>query len=535
MKLPVFVAAAVAGLITVPILNVSGSVFAEAEAGIWEHLFRTVLVDYVVNSVLLVVLVAAIACLLAVPAAWFTAACEFRLKTAFVWLLPLPLAMPAYIIAYTYTGVLDYAGPVQSMLRDLAGWSRNDYWFFEIRSVGGAAAMLGFVLYPYVYLLARAAFLQSSLRALDVSRTLGRGGIRSFIGVSLPLARPAIAIGVALVLMETLADYGTVQYFGVSTFTTGIFRSFYGFGAPVVALQLSAMLLGLVALLIYVERLSRRRARFDNRFDAADSSRIRLSGGAEAIALLACSIPVLLGFIVPVLILLKYSVFDSNWALAANFKIVWNSFSLAGLAALISVSLALFVGFAERTNPGRLIRAAAGLSGLGYAVPGTIVAVGILSPLIWVDRQIIALAGSVFGQNVGLLLTGSTAALLYAYSVRFMAISLGSIRAGMEKISPTLDHSARSLGQRPRQILLKVHLPLLRSSILASLLLVFVDALKELPATLILRPFNFTTLAVRAYELASDERLADAAAPSILIVLVGIVPVILLTRNLGRR
>lgn len=527
-------ATVIAFMVIVPILNVVGSLFARADEGIWPHLFRTVLPDYVANSAMLLLGVGLLSCLLGVPAAWFTAVCEFRFRRLFVWLLPLPLAMPAYIVAYTYTGVFDYAGPVQSAIREFTGWSKDEYWFFEIRSLGGAAAMLGFVLYPYVYLLARTSFLERSMRTLEVSRTLGQGILRSFLRLSLPLARPAIATGVALVAMETLADYGTVQFFGVSTFTTGIFRTFYGLGDPVAALQLSALLLGAVSILLVIERRSRSRARFDAKFENVAAHRIPLSRAQTALAWLCCGVPVALGFAVPLLILAKYALFDSEWVLESHLRLVWNSFHLGAIAAVISVTLALALSFAVRVSGNPVVRLAAGLSGLGYAIPGTIVALGILGPLIWVDHRLIQLVESASGLNAGLILSGSIAALLFAYTVRFLAISLGSVAAGLEKINPNLDHSARSLGRKPLEVLFLVHLPMLRSTILSALLIVFVDVIKELPATLILRPFNFNTLAVRAYELASDERLADAAAPSILIVLVGIVPVIILNRTFFR-
>ncbi len=524
-------AALLAAAAAVPIINVASSAFLAADTGVWQHLIETVLLGYVLNSITLVAGVGALACLFGIPAAWLTAACDFRFRKLFVWLLPLPLVMPAYIIAYTYTGLLDYPGPVQSYIRDVMGWSRNDYWFVEIRSLGGAIAMLGFVLYPYVYLLARAAFLERSMRTLEVSRTLGQGGFSGFFRLSLPLARPAIATGVALVGMETLADYGTVQYFGVTTFTTGIFRTFYGFGDPVAAMQLSAVLLGFVALLILLERLSRRRARFDSTYDKSASNRIRLNSRNSLLAWLFCGLPVMLGFVIPVLVLLKYALFDSNLGLADQFVHVWNSLRVAALAAVISVTFALVLGFIGRQSQSRIVKSTIAFASLGYAIPGTVIALGILSPVIWLDHKLIRLIERLFDINPGLLLSGSLAALLYAYTVRFMAISLGSVSAGMEKIGLSLDHSARTLGSKPAELLFKVHLPLLRSTILSALLIVFVDVLKELPATLVLRPFNFNTLAVRAYELASDERLADAAVPSLLIVLVGILPVIYLTRT----
>ena len=334
--------------------------------------------------------------------------------------------------------------------------------------------------------------------------------------------------------METLADYGTVQFFGVSTFTTGIFRTFYGLGDQAAALQLSALLLAAVSILLIIERTSRSRARFDAKFENAPAHRIPLSRGQTALAWLCCGIPVVLGFAAPLLILAKYALFDSEWVIENHLRLVWNSFHLGAIAAVISVTLALVLGFAVRVSGNPVVRLATGLSGLGYAIPGTIVALGILGPLIWVDRQLIQLIEHASGLNAGLILSGSIAALLFAYTVRFLAISLGSVAAGFEKINPNLDHSARSLGRKPLEVLFLVHLPMLRSTILSALLIVFVDVIKELPATLILRPFNFNTLAVRAYELASDERLADAAAPSILIVLVGIVPVIILNRTFFR-
>ena len=527
-------ATVIAFMVTIPILNVVGSLFVSADEGIWAHLIQTVLPRYVANSAALVIGVGSLACLLGVPAAWFTAVCEFRYRRLFVWMLPLPLAMPAYIVAYTYTGLLDYPGPVQSAIRNLTGWSKGEYWFPEIRSLGGAAAMLGFVLYPYVYLLARTSFLERSMRTLEVSRTLGHGVFRSFFRLSLPLARPAIATGTALVAMETLADYGTVQYFGVSTFTTGIFRTFYGLGDSTAALQLSALLLAAVAILLFCERLSRRRARFDANFENVPSCRIPLSNSQTALAWLFCGTPVILGFVIPVAILLKYAVVDSEWIWGNHLRLAWNSFHLGAIAAAISVSLAIALAFAVRMSGNPVVKLAASLSGLGYAIPGTIIALGILAPLIWVDHLLIDLVELILAQNVGLIISGSIAALLFAYTVRFLAISLGSVAAGLEKIKHNLDHSARALGRKPVEILFRVHLPMLRNTILSALLIVFVDVIKELPATLILRPFNFNTLAVRAYELASDERLADAAAPSIMIVLVGIIPVIVLNRTIFR-
>ena len=471
--------------------------------------------------------------ILGVPAAWYTAVCEFPDRSVFVWALLLPLAFPACIIAYTYTGLLEFAGPVQTLLRDLTGCKYGDYWFFPIHSLDGAILMLGLVLYPYVYLLTRTAFLERSTKAIEVSRTLGYSVPRSFFQLAIPLARPAIVAGISLALMETLADYGTVQYFGLSTFTTGIFRAFYGFDDLTAASQLSAALLAFIVLLIYLERYSRRKARYDTGGRSMHEHRIRLTGWQAAWAWLGCLTPVLLGFIVPAAILLKWALRDARWEGASFLSLMWNSFYLAFLAAVIAVTTALVLGYAKRTARTRPVRLSVDVSGLGYAIPGAIIAVGVIVPLAWLDHRLIGVVRFLSGEEMGLLLSGTIVALLFAYTVRFLAVSLGAVQAGLEKIKPTLVYAARSLGRRPAEVLRQIHVPLLRSTVLTALLIVFVDVLKELPATLILRPFNFNTLAVRAYELASDERLADASVPSLMIVLVGIGPVILSSRTIS--
>ena len=521
-------------IVALPMLIIVASVFGSDSGATWGHLWRTVLADYVVNSLVLMLGVGTLTLILGVPAAWYTAVCEFPGRRLFIWLLPLPLAFPAYIIAYTYSGLLDYPGPVQTFIREVTGWGHGDYWFPPIRSLGGAIVMLGLVLYPYVFLLARASFLERSASALEVSRTLGYNVRQSFFRLALPLARPAIATGVSLALMETLADYGTVQYFGVSTFTTGIFRTFYGFDDITAASQLSAALLLFVVLLIFMERYSRRKARYDTSGPARYEHRIRLSGGQAVWAWVSCMVPVVLGFILPGAVLLKWALYDAAWNGSSFLALIWNSFYLAALAALIAVACALVLGYARRNRNTRLVRASLGVSGLGYAIPGAIVAIGVIVPLAWLDHRLIDLAKFVTGEQIGLVLSGSIVALLFAYTVRFLAISLGAVQNGLDKIKPSLDYATRSLGRRPIQVLAEIHVPLMRSTVLTALLIVFVDVMKELPATLILRPFDFNTLAVRAYELASDERLADAAVPSLMIVLVGVLPVILLSRTISR-
>lgn len=524
----------VAMLLMLPIVVIVGFVFS-GSVEVFTHLYQTVLVDYVSNSLLLMFGVGIGVLVLGIPTAWLTSVCNFPGRAVFSWALLLPLAVPAYIIAYTYTGLLDFAGPVQTFIRDVTGLGYGEYWFFEIRSLTGAMLMLALVLYPYVYLLSRAAFLEQSASTLEVSRTLGYSQWQGLFRLALPLARPAIIAGLTLALMETLADYGTVQYFGVSTFTTGIFRTFYGFGDSAAAAQLAAFLLGFVALLVLVEKYSRRKARYHSSSEyKAKAKLIELKGWKAIFAFLVCLGPVLLGFIIPAAVLGYWSLAKADLSDGAFAELAWNSFYLAFLAALIAVGFALLLAYAGRLNPSKKVRLSIATAGMGYALPGTIIAVGVIIPFAWLDHQLIAIAKEWLGIDPGLMLSGTLAALLFAYTVRFLAVSLGSVQSGLGKIKPSLDGAARTLGCGPMQVLRKIHVPLMRSSVLTALLIVFVDVLKELPATLILRPFNFNTLAVRAFELASDERLVDAAPASLLIVAVGLLPVILLSRSISK-
>lgn len=525
---------AVALLLALPIFVIVGFVFS-GSVDLFQHLYETVLVDYVSNSLLLMFGVGVGVLLLGIPTAWLTSVCDFPGRKLFSWALLLPLAVPAYIIAYTYTGLLDYAGPVQSAIRSITGLGYGEYWFFEIRSLTGAMIMLALVLYPYVYLLSRAAFLEQSSSTLEVSRTLGYNQWQGLFKLALPLARPAIIAGLTLALMETLADYGTVQYFGVSTFTTGIFRTFYGFGDSAAAAQLAAFLLGFVALLVLVEKYSRRKARYHSSAEyKAKAKLIELRGAKALLAFVICFVPVLLGFLIPALLLAYWSFTQADLSDGAFGQLAWNSFYLAFLAAVIAVGLALLLAYAGRLTPNRSVRFSIATAGMGYALPGTIIAVGVIIPFAWLDHQLIAAAKAWLGIDLGLILSGTLAALLFAYTVRFLAVSLGAVQTGLGKVKPSLDGAARTLGCTPMQVLKQIHVPLMRSSVLTALLIVFVDVLKELPATLILRPFNFNTLAVRAFELASDERLVDAAPASLLIVAVGLLPVILLSRSISQ-
>ena len=522
-------------LLALPVLTVFVTALQPAGA-VWRHLADTVLADYVRNSLLLMLGVGVGTLLIGVPAAWLTSIHEFPGRRLFEWMLLLPMAIPAYIIAYTYTGLLDFAGPVQTALLESFHWSRQDYWFPEIRSLPGAVLMLALVLYPYVYLLARAAFLEQSVAVLEVSRSLGAGPWRRFHAVSLPMARPALIAGVSLVQMEALADYGTVQYFGVSTFTTGIFRVWYGMNDSIAAAQLAGLLLLFVFALLVFERFSRRLARFHHTGNRQfRPARLALRGRWRWLATLACLLPLLFGFLLPAGQLAIWAFRTAPRMMDGRFwHLLSHSLSLALGAALLILALALLLGYGQRLRPRPLARAAVRGAGLGYAVPGTVVAIGVMLPLAAIDRGVDGWARQWLGLSTGLLLSGTVMALLFAYCTRFLPVALHSVEAGLARIRPSMDDAARALGATPRAVLWRVHIPMLRGSLLTAVLLVFVDVLKELPATLILRPFNFNTLAVRTYELASDERLADSASFALAVVLAGIGPVILLSRAIGR-
>jgi iron(III) transport system permease protein len=466
--------------------------------------------------------------------------CRFPGRGVLEWALLLPLAVPTYAIGFTYAGLLNYAGPVQSTLRETFGWSHGDYWFPEIQSLGGVIVVMSLVLYPYVFLLGRMAFLGQSACALEIGRTLGHGPWRGFLRIALPLARPALAGGVALALMEAIADFGLVQYYGVPTFTTGIYRTWFGLGDPAAAAQLSAVLLAFVLAVLLFEEWSRRGRRFShtsNRYRPLPSYRLR--GVAAAGALLACLAPLVLGFLIPGAVLLAWTVDTAAEMIDGHFvTLALNSLMLAAITSALAVVVSLLVAFALRLAGGArapvTARWAARVAGLGYAVPGSVIAVGVLLPFAAVDRSVDALARDWLGVSTGLLLTGGIAALVFGYLVRFMAVALNAVTAAMGRISPSIDGAAQSLGAGPGRMLARVHAPLVSGGLLTAALLVFVDVMKELPATLILRPFNFDTLAVRAYELASDERLVDSSSAALAIVLVGLVPVILLSRAIAR-
>jgi iron(III) transport system permease protein len=492
--------------------------------------------EYAANTLWLLIGVGAGVVGVGVSTAWLTAMHEFPGRRTFEWALILPLAMPAYVIAFVYTDLLQFVGPVQTWLRDVTGWAKSDYWFPDVRSLGGAVVMFIFVLYPYVYLLARGAFLERSASPLEAGRTLGLGNAAVFFRVALPLARPAVVAGTALALMETIADFGAVSYFGVPTFTTGIYQAWFSMGERVVAAQLSAALLGFVVLVLLLERLSRGRKRFHETSQRTRvPSRQRLTGLPAAAATTLCAIPFAVGFLLPAGLLLRMAIGAGDAQFGARFaQLTVNSVTLAALTSALLVVLALLMAYNARLHPGMFSVNLNRVAALGYAVPGLVIAVGTLIPLAWLDNTLDGWMRTSFGISTGLLLTGGIFALVLAYVVRFFSIGLQTVDASLEKVRPSMEDAARSLGCGPVESLLRIHVPIMARGLFTAALLIFVEVMKELPATLVMRPFNFDTLATQVYTLAHDERLAEASTAALAIVAAGVIPLIVISRNIAR-
>lgn len=527
-------ALAIACILMMPLFSLVWTV-ATGTSDRWQAMLDTVLPRYVANTAFLAVTVGFGVIIIGTTTAWLVTMCRFPGRRVFEWALVIPLAVPAYVLAYAYTEFLSHPGPVQSLLRDMTGWGPRDYWFPRIRSPGGAAMMLTLVLYPYVYLLARASFLRQSHSAYETARTLGRTPWGAFRGVALPMARPAIAAGAALAIMETLADFGTVEHFAVQTFTTGIYRAWFSMGDRVAAAQLASVLVGFVVLVIFLERLQRGKARFETRDLAPIRPAFELRGWRGACAFLACFLPLVLGFLIPVTVLAELAItgdYIFNWDRYRRFAT--NSFTLSVLGGVVAVTLAVLLAYARRLSRSPITLFANQFASLGYAMPGSIVAVGILIPFIAIDRLIASGLNAAFGLSLGLIFTGTIAALIFAYAVRFLAVALNAVETNLEKVSPSMDAAARTLGETQSGVLRRVHIPLIQSGLLTGFLIVFVDIMKELPATIIMRPFNFDTLAIQAYRLAADERLSEAAIPSLALIAVGIIPVIIISRQISR-
>ncbi len=522
-----------AAVLSLPVLALLGAWLpgggGDAGAGsILREMAATVLPSYAWTTLWLVLWVGLGAACVGTVAAAAVTLFEFPGRRAFEWLLLLPLAMPAYVTAYAYTDFLQFSGPLQVGLRAAFGWEGR--LLPEVRSLWGAVLVFVFALYPYVYVLARTALGERAAHLMEAARLLGAPLHRRIGRVALPLARPAVAAGVALVLMETLADYGVTSYFGIQSFTAGIYKAWLAMDNRIAAAQLSTLLLALVLVLLGLEQHAQRRMRFAGsgagRAGSAEAQPIPLSGRWAALAWLACLMPVVLGFVAPVLFMLRP--LSADWSVLPWERFgawTWNSMRLGGMTALLCVGVALALAFAVRRRPVVLTRAVVRLASLGYAVPGAVVVVGLLLPVGWLQ----ALAPQ---WGIGALVTTTALGIVWAYLVRFGAVALQSVQSGYARIPASLDESARMLGAGRWGVLRRVHWPLLRRSTAAAALLVFVDVMKELPATLVLRPFNSDTLAVVAYQLARDERLGEAALPSLALVLVGLVPVVLLSRTL---
>lgn len=524
----------VAALVALPLLGLSSSLLNE-RGEMWRHLAETQLGDIIANTVLLLTGVGVGTTVIGTGTAWLVTMHRFPFSRMLQWALILPMVLPTYIIGYAYADLLSFAGPLQSALRSATGWQRDGYWFPEPSSALGIAALFTLVLYPYVYLAARAAFLSQSQPLLEASRILGRGPWQTFFAVGLPLARPAIAAGVALALFEALADFATVQYYGVHTFTTAIYRIWYGMGDRDGAAQVALVLLGIAVLLVMLERRSRGRARYhiaaSLRENACPSD---LLGWRAAAAGIACALPVVLGFALPAIHLFQLAARSGMPLAGPTFlRDATHSLMLATTAAVVIASLGLFLAYAGRLVHQRRFNRMIEFAALGYAIPGAVIAVGILLPLTAADRLLGHAANDLFGLSIGLVLSGTPIALLLAYTVRFLAVGIANITPGLAAIDPAMDASAQILGARPSMILWRIHLPMLRGPALTAAIVAFVEVLKELPATLLIRPFNFDTLAVGVYRFASDERLAEAAVGALVIVAASLIPVILLSRSIA--
>lgn len=512
--------------VALPLLVVVAALLFPTTA-VWSHLMQTVLLTYTVNTLGLMLIVAVLAASMGVGAAWLTAHYRFPGSGWLGVALILPLAAPAYVVGYVYADLFDATGPVQGVLRSLAGVQLGDYYFPAIRSLGGAGIVIALVLYPYVYLLAKTSFQSQAGALYESARVLGVGRSQVFWRVAVPVARPAIIGGLALVMMETIADYGVAEHFGVPTFTTGIFRTWYAMGEHDAALKLAGCLFLLVAALVVLEQSARRGERFNPLSRNVAAAKIPLNGTAGMLAAGLCLLPVLGGFIVPVGTLLWYAIAQGDPQLGQDFYIYGlNSVSVAVVAAGVCAAVALLLNYAARLRRGRWLNLGVRLATLGYALPGMVLAVGVLLPLTYIDRALAHFLTESLGRPVGLLLTGSIFALVLVYVARFLTVAFNGTQTAMHQLHPQLDAVARTLGNTPAGVLRRVHLPLLRPAVLSGLLLVFIDVMKELPATLILRPFNFETLATRVYRLASDERLSEASTAAVIIVALGLLPTI---------
>ncbi|MCL9775068.1 ABC transporter permease [Vibrio methylphosphonaticus] len=520
-------------LLVLPIIAIFYTALGET-SDIFSHLINTVMPTYTINTVLLVVGVLILSLILGVPSAWFMAMCKLPSEKVLQWALVLPLAMPGYIIGYIFTDWFDFAGPVQIWLRQLFDWGVGDYWFPDIRTVGGATVVLSLVLYPYVYLLCRAAFMEQNVSLLQSARLLKCTPFESFWRISLPLARPSIAVGLSLVAMETIGDFGTVSYFAVNTLTTAVYDTWLGYSSLSAAAKISALMMMVIVLLLGAERYSRRRQKlFQSQYNSHEDFRYILKGWKKWLAVIWCWGLVSIAFIFPLgqLVIYAYKYFAQSWT--PEFQIyAMNSLKVSIIAAVFAVAIAIVVNFNRRLASNTSSQVFMRASSLGYAVPGTVLAIGVMVPVLFMDHAINDFAVWMEWKRPGLLFSGSMFAIVFAMVVRFSAVAIGSIETSLSKVSPSLDMASRTMGCKQNQMLARVHFPLIKRGILIAGLLVFIESMKELNAALLLRPFNFETLATYVYNFASDEHLELAAMPAVLLVLVGLIPLIIVNRSL---
>ncbi len=519
---------AIALLVMVP-LTVLAFAWTEPAWDIWKHLRETLLSRLLLNTLILVLGVSSGTLLLGVSLAWLTGACNFPGRKVFSWALLLPLAMPTYVLAFVSLGLLDFSGPVQTQLRE---WFGRGVWFPDMRSAGGVVLVMSLALYPYVYLLSRNAFRTQGKRALEASQSLGCSPLGGFFRVVLPMARPWIAGGATLVLMEALADFGAVSIFNYDTFTTAIYKAWFGFFSLSAAAQLSSLLVAMVFVLIAVEQRLRKRMRFTQSRIAPQADRIELAGARRWLASGYCFFVLSIAFLLPALQLLGWSIeifheeFDRRY-----IALLGHSLTLGLISAALIAMTALLLAYAGRRHQDRLTHGLIRMATLGYALPGTVLAVGIFIPLAWIDNQLINLARELFEVEISQLLQGTILIMLLAYMIRFMAAGFKSIDSAMHRVTTNIDEASRLMGLRGIKLLYKVHLPMLRGGIFTALTLAFVDVMKEMPITLMTRPFGWDTLAVKIFELTSEGEWERAALPALTLLLSGLLPIILLMRQ----
>lgn len=506
----------------------------------WQHMMTNVIPRAGLRTFWLLLFTGLITAIVGVGSAWLVASCEFPLRRFLSPALVLPLAIPSYLAAYAFGEFLDFTGPVQTAYRALFGFtSARDYSFFDVKSLSGAVLVMSAVLYPYVYLACRSMFLMQGRAAADVARTLGSSPLRVFARIQVPMARPAIMIGLTLVMMETLNDIGAVEYLGVQTLTFSVYDTWLNRGSLAGAAQIACFMLVIVAGLLIVERMARRRQRFSSHKTTAivtDAVRLRLSGVKAVFATLFCLVPILVGFVVPVFVMGGFALRRIEDFLEPRLlDALWHSTLVSSAAALITVVLAFVLSYAARTDRSRVAMGAGRLAALGYGIPGTVLGIGVLIPLATFDNALDGWLRQSFGMSTGLLLSGTGFAIVYAYTVRFLTMAEGTIDAGFQKLSPHLDMAARTLGRSGLQTLRQVLLPNLRPAVLTAALLVFIETLKELSATILLRPFNFNTLATLVYEDASRGMAQDASVAAMIIIAAGLIPVILVSRSLDEK